>query len=247
MRRAIVSPQVQAVGLQCLACPTRRSAEWGVLRDRDMQALSAAKSSRTYRKGEMVYAQDQACPGLFCIASGTAAVARTEPRLPTVLVRMAQSGETFGYGNVVRGGMCDTSAKVLEPSVICRIELPILATLFDQHPRLVQRFQSRLAEDLARTESALAQLAWLPVRSRLARLIMSLAEYRGTANGRGVLSLTLPMTRRDMADLLCTRPETLTRTMQAMESDGIVRCNGHQVDIPDPERLHEAAQAQHLG
>ncbi|HKI97167.1 MAG TPA: Crp/Fnr family transcriptional regulator [bacterium] len=232
-------PRGQPLTLDCLTCRTRRTAEWAALSDEDLAEVNATKTTRRYQRGEIVYAHGQPCNGLYCIASGTTAVRRAEPALPTVLVRLAFAGETLGYRALLEGTVCAGDAKVLEPSVICHVELVPVQRLLRRHRPLVMRFQSHLAADLDAAEAGLAQVAWLPVRSRVARLIVGLAERSTEINGEEALEVSLPMTRRDMAELLCTRPETLTRALQSMEDDGLLRNAGHRLAIPSLPRLRE--------
>jgi CRP/FNR family transcriptional regulator len=227
----------QTLTLDCLDCPTRRTAEWSVLRDDELSEVNAGKTTRRYHRGEYVFTQGQPCTGLYCIASGTAAVRRTETALPTVLVRLVFAGETLGYRSVLEGACCTGGAKVLEPCIICHIETHVVQRLLRRHRALTLRFQEHLAADLDAAEAGLAQVAWLPVRSRVARLIVGLLERNLGPRSNGDLELALPMTRRDMAELLCTRPETLTRALQAMEGDGLLRNAGHRLAIPDLARL----------
>lgn len=225
--------------LDCLACRSRCTAEWGVLSDEDMTEVNAAKTTRRYQRGELVYVHGQPCSGVYCIAAGTAAVRRAEPALPSVLVRLAFAGQTLGYGGVLDSPTCSGDAKVLETSVICHVELGVVQRLLRRHRTLLTRFQAHLSADLDAAETGLAQVAWLPVRSRVARLIVDLAERDGQGGAQGPLELALPMTRRDMAELLCTRPETLTRALQAMEDDGLLHNAGHRLAIPDLPRLRD--------
>ena len=227
----------------CLLCPTRKRAEWSVLTDEEMTELSTAKSTRSYQKSEYVYNQGQPCTGLYCIASGTAALRRAESQLPTVLVRLAFAGQTLGYRNCLGDASCTTSAKVLEPGMICHIEMPVLQRALRRSRALQGRFQEHLATDLDAAEAAMAHVAWLPVRSRVARLILELVEHNGSSRVGDTLVVALPMTRRDMAELLCTRPETLTRTMAAMEADGLLHNSGHRVAIANESGLRQEAQA----
>lgn len=237
MANAAAAARSQMMVLDCQTCPARSNAEWSVLSDREMAEVNAAKSTRGYHKGEFVYTQGQPCTGVYCMASGTAAERRAEPALPTVLVRLAFSGQTLGYRNFLVGSACATSAKVLEPCVICHIENTVVQRLLRRNRQLMQQFQAHLVADLDAAEVALAHVAWLPVRNRLARLIVELLERNGWDGTTEEQELSLPMTRRDMAELLCTRPETLTRTLQAMESDGLVRNAGHRIEVPNLLRL----------
>lgn len=228
--------------LDCLTCPTRRTAEWNVLQDQDMSEMSSVKTSRRYSRGEFVYRQGQPCSGIYCMAAGTVAVRRSEPALPTVLVRLSFAGQTLGYRGILEGANRSGDAKVLEPSVVCHLETALVQRMLRRHRALALEFQAHLAADLDAAEVGLAQVAWLSVRSRVARLIIDLIEHHGLATGgNGPLELSLPMTRRDMAELLCTRPETLTRALQAMEDDGLLRNAGHRIAVPDLPRLRAEA------
>ncbi len=231
----------QPIALDCLACPTRWSAEWAVLPDEQMAEINANKTTRRYPRGVFIYSQGQPCTGVYCIASGTAAVRRAEPSLPAVLVRLAFAGETLGYRSALDETLRASDAKALEPCVICHVEVTLLHRMLRRHRAPLQRFQTHIAVDLDQTEADLAQVAWLPVRGRVARLIVGLVERaRGvdTPTGQnGPCEVALPMTRRDMAELLCTRPETLTRALQALEDDGLLRNAGHRLAIPSLSRL----------
>ncbi len=231
----------RAVQLECLDCPTRALAEWSALSDQDMTQLSRAKSSRRYGKGEFIYVQGEACSGVYCLAQGTAAIRRAALPLPPILVRLAFAGETLGYRNLL-GGVCTTSAKTLEPCLICHIEPAVLSRFLRRSVRLSRGFQHHLAEDLDTAEAAMLSVAWLPVRARLASLLLYLLERIGPEQSAiGAGEFLLPMTRRDMAELLCTRPETLTRTVQSLEADRVVRVAGNRVTVPSTRRLREEA------
>jgi len=231
----------QAIALDCLSCPTRTSAEWGVLPDEQMAEINSSKTSRRYPRGVFIYSQGQPCTGVYCIATGTAAVRRAEPSLPAVLVRLAFAGETLGYRSALDETVRATDAKALEPCVVCHIEITLLHRMLRRHRALLQRFQAHIAADLDQTEAGLAQVAWLPVRGRVARLIVGLVERTRAPEAHSSLNgpceVALPMTRRDMAELLCTRPETLTRALQSLEDDGLLRNAGHRLAIPSLSRL----------
>ena len=80
----------------------------------------------------------------------------------------------------------------------------------------------------------IAGLARLGPTERLAHLLTSLRERLGP-EGRAV---RLPFSRNDMADLLGLRAETVSRSLQALERDGLIRRDGpKKIEILDPAGL----------
>jgi CRP/FNR family transcriptional regulator len=90
---------------------------------------------------------------------------------------------------------------------------------------------------LETAEESLLQRSTLPIRTRLAHLLLTLKFRYGVAQEDGTISIKLPMQRQDMAALLGTRPETLARAFQAMRNDGVLTSSGRTVIIPDLDGL----------
>lgn len=228
---------------QCLNCPTRHLAEWSFLTDREMELVESCKTVDNYPRGKLIFEQNQPCTGIFCIRAGTVVISKPHSGKGNIYIRLVHAGQTLGYRNLLNGRqsmVCSNSAKALTASVVCHLDLAALSTLFSQFPRLERKFQEHMAEDLDSMEESVVGLASIPVRNRLARLLVSLMDrYATPEEGNGAV-MTPPMTWRDMSELLCTRPETLTRTLHAMETDGIFHHKGHTITIDDLERLrHE--------
>jgi CRP/FNR family transcriptional regulator len=64
-----------------------------------------------------------------------------------------------------------------------------------------------------------------------------LKERFGTAGDDGSIVMELPLARQDIAALLGARPETVTRTLHALEVDGVARFSGRTAVIPDLDLL----------
>jgi CRP-like cAMP-binding protein len=100
------------------------------------------------------------------------------------------------------------------------------------------RPELRLADQSkASAEDSLLQHSTLPIRTRLAHLLLTLKHRYGFVDEDGTTIIRQPMQRQDMAALLGTRPETLARAFQSMRQDGILKSSGRNVIIPDLDGL----------
>ncbi len=223
--------------LDCSACKVRRCSEWGILRGQDLSLLDRSKVVINYRPGESIYTQGCLCQGIYCIVRGTVALRKMDAMGHSILVRLAHAGQTLGHGDYFGGESHATSAESLTASTVCQIGRNTLRPLLEHNPTLWLKFLAHLADDLRRAEEAILSIAFLSVRTRLLHLLLALKNRYAGAQEEGTIVIALPMTRKDMAALLGTRPETIARTIHALESDGIAAFSGGTVVIPDLNAL----------
>jgi CRP/FNR family transcriptional activator FtrB len=107
-------------------------------------------------------------------------------------------------------------------------------------------FREGVAEDpaLARATMELLSRHWrlmvdqvvdLKLRSADRRIARFLARRVPEAQGAG--SAEVPEPRGTIAARLGMTPETLSRTLNAMDAEGLIRLSGKRIDLPDRERL----------
>ena len=94
-----------------------------------------------------------------------------------------------------------------------------------------------MASALGEAEEDKMRMSTLPVRTRLAHLLLSLKEHYGQINDKGTLEVTLPLSRQDMASMLAIRPETLSRAIRSLENDQVARFERQAAFIPDLDAL----------
>ena len=227
----------------CFNCQWRPRSEWSILDDEDVRLLDAQKKTSSYQPGQTVFHQGDTCTGVYCILNGAVAVRKTDAQGNTMLLRLHNEGETIGYRDFFSEGVFTTSAEVLEPTRICFIRSDAVRKLLERNPALGLNFLRQVAGELEATEDSLLRTTSLPVRTRMAHLLLALKERFADADGDGGLKLHLPLSRHDIADILGTRPETVARTIQGLESDGIAVFSGRTVAIPDLDLLLDEIEA----
>lgn len=227
----------------CFTCQNRDRTEWCVLAEDDIALIDRIKVSRSYQPGQIIYTQGDPTRGIFCIEAGTVAIRKMDAEGGSKILRLAHAGQTLGYADYFGSKGYNGSAEALDACTVCHVDSGSLRTLLDHNPGLGLRFLTHVAQDLKDAEDSSMQQALYTVRIRLAHLLLTLKDRYATASDDGTLTLTLPMTRQDIAALLGARPETIYRTIQQMESDNVVTFTGHNVIIPDLDILLDEIEA----
>lgn len=229
----------------CFSCQWRERSEWCVLKSDDIQFLDEKKSTRSFRNGEFVFYQGDDCLGVYTVVSGVLAIRKTDSEGHSALVRLRHPGETIGYRDFFSGGVFTTSAQALSEGSLCFIEKSAVQQLLERNPSLGLGFLHQLAVDLQGAEDTILQTVAMPMRTRMAHLLLTLKDRFAEVDDQGALSMKLPLSRQDIADVLGARPETVARIIHALEDDGVAFFSGRKVVIPDLDPLLD--EIEHSG
>ncbi len=100
-------------------------------------------------------------------------------------------------------------------------------------PNLGERFLQRSLGDALELEDALVEARTMGVKNRLLHVLMVFYEQSGRHDPTDGHVLDIPIARQDLAALVGTAPETISRTIRKLEQDRIVHIQGNSAMIPD--------------
>lgn len=221
----------------CENCSQRNKTEWCVLKDAEVTLLSQYKICNTYQAGQIIFYQGNACLGVHCVSSGSIVLRKTDAQGNSVVTRVVNAGETLGYRAFFSGKSYSATAEAVDTCKVCFVDRVAVQTLLERNPLLGLRFLKKLSDDVLKSEDILLEIATLPVRVRFAHLLLTFKERLGEMSNNGTWSIRLPLSRQDIASLLCIRPETLARTISQLEEDNVAVFKGRDVKISDLDKL----------
>jgi len=152
-------------------------------------------------------------------------------------VRLVHAGQILGYRAYFAGGSYTGNAEVLTTCRVCFIDREGVREIIERNLGVGLSFLKHIATDLQVSEDARLQATTLPVRARVAHLLLSMKDRFATVDDEGNLTIELPLARRDMADMVGTRPETIARTIRSLEEDGVAVFSGRKVTVRDLDAL----------
>ena len=226
-------------GGDCTECRMRQSNEWQVLREEEVNFLTRSQKCRSYHAGEVVFAEGEPSYGIYCVKSGTVAIRKIDNTGNPVLVQLSYPGDTLGYRGLLLGENRNSSAEALGPSKICFIDKQAVNTLLDKNPALGLQFLRRVTTDLDNAYTKLVENATFSNRTKFLHLLLVLMNRHGRMTNDGSRVMQLPLSRRDMASMIGTRHETVSRIISRLEEDGIARFSGRTVHVKQPHSLLE--------
>ena len=136
-----------------------------------------------------------------------------------------------------------TSAVTATPSELLRIPADVVAGHVARQPETLMRLMRLMSTKLRDIENVASSLALHDVEERLRRTLIRLAQRQGrrAPHSSGWILAPVP-TQSELARMVGSCRETVSRTLSAMARNGLVSSSGRRM-ILDPRLVEEPAAA----
>lgn len=227
----------------CVTCPGRPP-EWEALDETDLMAFSKGAQARFLEPGATLYLQGDECKGIYCVQTGLVGVRRVDAGGRSALLRLAHPGDILGYSSLLRQVDHLESAESLAPSKICFVGSWVVCPALRRSERLREAFLRRALTELDQLEGDYADLLTKTLRGRLLTLLVSLQRQASARRNADISSFELPLPRKELAALLGATPESVSRMIARLNTEGAVRIAERHVEIHDLRRALEDAHGR---
>lgn len=186
--------------------------------------------------GEYVHHAGERTGKMFVVHTGQIKLSRTLPSGRKQLLRVASPGETLGEHAFITGGETLEEAQASSEVHLCVFIHDDLTHLIARYPDIAHRMLRTLGERLAHTEHRLT-LNSQSVDVRLADYLLQQPLVPNGGSGASGMRVRLPLTKKDIASLLGTTPESLSRALSRLRKHGLIAVDDDLVTLLDADRL----------
>ena len=205
-----------------------------------LDQLARSVTFRNYRRGHLIFAQGEPGDSLFVISEGLVKVFVTSEEGEDMVLVTLRPPETFGELALIDGGLRSASAEALEPTTTLTLSRGTLIELLQGHPTLAQALLSSLGGLVRRLTEQAADLVFLDLHGRVAKLLLALAEERGRHEGQEVL-LDLHVTQSDLAAMVGGSRQSVNHILHAFQRRGYLEIEGRRIALKDLRALAKRA------
>ncbi len=205
-----------------------------------LNQLARSVTFRNYRRGHLIFAQGEPGDSLFVISEGLVKVFVTSEEGEDMVLVTLRPPETFGELALIDGGLRSASAEAIEPTTTLTLSRGPLIELLQGHPNLAQALLSSLGGLVRRLTEQAADLVFLDLHGRVAKLLLSLAEERGRHEGKEVL-LDLQLTQGDLAAMVGGSRQSVNHILHAFQRRGYLEIEGRRIALKDLSALAKRA------
>ena len=194
--------------------------------------LADERLARHFEAGQVVLHHATPALAVLSVHSGRVRLCLQCGRGERAVVAVRGPGELLGVREVLSGMPYQVSAETIEPSVLCAVPREAFLDAVRDCPELAMRLLKRISKDYLLAEEQLVARAQLSVRARTARLLMSLADGAHVPSKAPVPPM-VSMGREEMALLVGTTRETLSRSLKQLAARGALKLESGGIRVLD--------------
>lgn len=199
-----------------------------------LEDLAMILADQVHRKGAVIFSEGQEGKGFYVVIQGRVKVHKLSAEGKEQILHIFGPGEPFGEVPVFTGQKFPAHAEAMEESRVFFFPKQSFVNLIKGNPSLALNMLGVLSRRLRRFTALIDDLSLKEVPGRLAAHLLFLSKKQ-----TGSEELELAITKAQLASLLGTIPETLSRILAKMASQGLIEIQGRRIRILDRESLQE--------
>lgn len=191
---------------------------------------------RKFTKGQRVFREGDACPGVFVVGSGLVRVFKTAPNGKEHVLHMVGPGHTFAEVAAIGGFDCPANAEAVAPTVCALLPTDRLQKALREDHGLCLGMMTGLTLWVRHLIGLMEDIVLRDAAGRLARYLLDAPTADDGA-------IELPTLRRHLASHLNLTSETFSRTIRRLTDAGLIESSDeNRLRLLDHEKLRMVAE-----
>ena len=200
-----------------------------------LESLSADRKVHLIRRKQDIYLEGDEPTRVYFVQAGRVKTVKATAGGKELITGLYGPGQFFGYLPLLNQAPHADSAVAVEESELLYIPQDDFTQLLERNREVSQQFVRLLAGRVSERETQLLAMAYSSIRRRVADTLLQLHDQGETSAEAGIHLL-----REDMAAMVGTAPESLSRTLNEFRQDGLIELNAKSIRVLAPERLRRA-------
>lgn len=193
---------------------------------------------REFEEGTDIFSKAEQASHLFIISDGRVKIFTASNGKKRKTFAYLGPGKIFGEMALLDGRERSASAQAVERCRLLLIHKRDFKQMLVRDPKLALHLLRTLSDRLRRANEEIEGLMFRNVLGRVSKTLMTLAEQGGT-RFRGGLLLGDRYTHQELADLVGTTREPLSRALAALKRAELVQVRHGQLFLKNPRRMRE--------
>jgi len=200
-----------------------------------LKLLESRISMLRFTKRQGIFTEGDNAHGFYIVTKGRVRVYKLSPEGREQILHIVSEGELLGAVSAFSGDRYPAHAEAMEETECIYISREDLLDLIKREPSIVMNMMANLASRLQHFTTMIENLSLKEVPSRLAAYIL----YH---TGEQDKVFTLDISWSQLASLIGTVPETLSRILKRMNKQGIIKVKGREVHILNRDALESVME-----
>ncbi len=213
----------------------RRVPLFSTLNDDEFDKLSHIFIVRVYRRNQVIFLEEETGNYMYLVLSGKVKVAKSTAGGKETLLAIHRPGDFFGEMSLLDGETSPATVSAIEDSKIISVSAADFHKYLLHNEKVLLQIINVLCARLRQvwqTQSMSSSTA----DARIRMGIHQLAEKHGIRDAHGTI-IDLKITHQELAEMVGTSRETVTRVLAHLRQKGIIEINQRRITLLNDDAL----------
>ncbi len=194
--------------------------------------LARSVEQRQYRRRQVIHFADQPGDHVYLLCTGRIKVARVSDQGRELTLYLLEEGALFGETALLdAGGAYELMSETLEDSLVVVFRRSEVLAALAQSQAATQELLRLVGARRLMAENQVADLVFLEVPKRLAKLLLRLHDGQGGHGRRPAQALRGRLTHQELANVIGSTRETTTLVLNDFKRQGLIEFLGRKILI----------------
>ena len=221
----------------CLTCPMREEYLFCNLPVAALQRLNEIRSTAVYPRSAMLFIEGQQPRGVFVLCTGKAKLSTSSDEGKTVITKISEAGDVLGLSATISNRPYEVTAEMIEPGQANFITRDALLQFMREYGEVAVRVAEQLSRNYYAAYEGIRALGL--TNSPAERFAQLLLGWSNAVSNGDPLQLKLTLTHEEIAEIIGTTRETVSRLFSQFKKKQLVQLKGATLIIRNKAALKE--------
>jgi CRP/FNR family transcriptional regulator len=208
-----------------------------------LRGMGIASADRVYQPGDAIYNEGEYGDALYVLISGVVKLFRPYSGSKEATLRLLKSWDIFGHLAFAGEAKQRAYAEAVTECKVTKVPKIFIERAIRREPRAALKMMTLLELRLVQYEELVRCLLPRETEVRLANLLPILARKFGERGDDGrTVTIDLRLTHQDLAAMVASTRESVTKVLNEMRNRGIVGIEGGRITLKDYATLERISR-----
>jgi len=211
------------------------------LEPQELEKVSKIYISRQYKKGQIIFFEGEPGEAVYFVKEGKIKIYKADDEGREYILHIFGPGNIFAETVLFGSDPYPANAEAVEDSVIGLIKNRDLEELLKKNTDIAFKIIKVLSKRLRESQENIKNLVFRDTYDRTACALHKMALEHGIKTSHGI-EVEMPITRSELASIVGTSRETVTRMLSEMKRKGIIDMDRQKIIIKNERALMVCVQ-----
>ena len=202
----------------------------------DFESAGIRAVERRFRAKDIIFTPGDPDDQLYFLQEGTVRLYKIYGDYKEATIALLKDTGIFGKLSLIKDRWQDVFAEAVTDVRVAGVQKATLTEVIKRRPEFAMKLFSSFSERLRQSDEVIESLLHREVSTRLATLLLNLAERFGESNGSGTV-LSVRLTHQELANMIASTREAVSKVMSEFQRDGSIEVQNRKIVLVNKEAI----------